>query len=611
MKLRLLAGAALIFFLLTAFRSGWRHEESDFPNYYTAAVLVRKGLPLRDYYDWTWFQRQMNYAGLERTLGGYIPQTPVTMMPLVPLAEFEPQSAKRVWLVLNLFFLGGTVWMLARLTRFRPETIWLLTFAGFGSLYSNFLLGQYYVFLLFLLTLSFYCLNRDRHATSGFFSGVAFALKLYGGPFLLYFAVKRQWRAVAGMLVASAGLLAIAIALFGWADVHYFATQVLPRAMDGEVISPYHSGNNAMPVLLRRLLMAEPELNPHPLWNAPWLFFFLRPLFAFGILAFTLTSLASARAHSLRRGFAWFLIAMLLISPNISSYTTILLLLPLVLLLDDASFLEQAFFFVCYILLTLPTFTPWMWMFPKVWLLLAWFAAVGRDYLRSIALRVTPKLAAGIAVIVLIVAAADARRHLASYAQEPGRHYEQVAAAAGPVFSPVVTPAGVFYQTIGRDRYVLRRFRDNQVQDFAFEGEAFRPFVPSPPQADTSSTNDTIYFELVANRASTTMAFNVAAGKAEPASRSLTAASFPSAEDEKMNSSVVSPDGKWIAFTPRDAGPNRVWLRKLPNGPMQQLTGGNCNSQSPAWDFDSRTIYFTSDCGRGMGLPALYRGAIP
>src|SRR5258708_6791407 len=76
--LPIVAMLATIAFLATTFRAGWNRAETDFPNYYTAAVLVRKGAPLHSYYDWTWFQRQMNYAGVENQLGGYIPQTPLT-----------------------------------------------------------------------------------------------------------------------------------------------------------------------------------------------------------------------------------------------------------------------------------------------------------------------------------------------------------------------------------------------------------------------------------------------------------------------------------------------------------------------------------------------------
>ena len=51
--------------LLTSFRRGWTQVETDFPNYYTAAVLTVQRQPLWNFYDWSWFQRQMNYTGTE------------------------------------------------------------------------------------------------------------------------------------------------------------------------------------------------------------------------------------------------------------------------------------------------------------------------------------------------------------------------------------------------------------------------------------------------------------------------------------------------------------------------------------------------------------------
>src|ERR1700733_12245555 len=104
------------FFLMTSFRQGWLEVQSDFPNYYTAAVLTRHHMPLQRFYDWRWFQRQMNYTGTERQLGGYIPQTPLTMVPLLPLSGLAPQAAKQVWLAFNLILLGGSVALFSRMT---------------------------------------------------------------------------------------------------------------------------------------------------------------------------------------------------------------------------------------------------------------------------------------------------------------------------------------------------------------------------------------------------------------------------------------------------------------------------------------------------------------
>ena len=68
--------------------------------------------------------------------------------------------------------------MPSRITRFRWEQITVLMLCGSGSLASNFVHAQYYVFLLFLLTLTFWCLDRNQEVASVFLSGITFGLKL-------------------------------------------------------------------------------------------------------------------------------------------------------------------------------------------------------------------------------------------------------------------------------------------------------------------------------------------------------------------------------------------------------------------------------------------------
>ena len=150
-------GAALVlfvWFLATSFRRGWNESATDFPNYYTAAVAVREHQPLRNFYDWAWFNGEIERVGIDRQSGSYLPQTPLTMLPLIPLAGLPPQNAKRAWLTINLALLIAVVYMLARISRRPFEQIALLALLGHSSLASNFIYGQYYVFLLFLIVLS-------------------------------------------------------------------------------------------------------------------------------------------------------------------------------------------------------------------------------------------------------------------------------------------------------------------------------------------------------------------------------------------------------------------------------------------------------------------------
>lgn len=586
--MRLAALGTFLFLLIGPFRAGWTQAGTDFPNYYTAAVLVRQHQPLHDYYDWTWFARQMNYAGNGMQLGAYTPQTPLTMLPMVGLTGFVPQTAKRIWLVSDLVFLGVTVWLLSQITSFRFEAIWLLAFCGYFSLRTNFLYGQYYVFLLFLLTLAFYLLDRTNHLLGGCITGIILGLKLYGGPFLVYFAVKRQWKALFGMIAMVLLLVGVALVLFKPADIHYYATQILPRSLEGGSVDPYNPGDPTFSTLLRRSFVAEPELNPHPLWQAPWLFFLLRSLISLAVIAFLFLGIIMKRTTD-RHDFAWLIIAVLLLSTSTASYSFIVLLLPLVLLLEESGPRQSIFLVLSYVLLTLPLRPAWM--FPKVWLLFAVFIAVGWPCWRTMPRR----FALTAMVITALISFVDAKRQLLNYANEPGRHFERVAVQSGALFSsfPVVSRAGVFYQSMENGRYVLRWLHDGRDEELSFEGQALHPRL--------TLDGKSVYFELVANRISTMMQFDPSTGRAAPRA-------MPVPADSAV--SVVSPNGKWMAFESTQNGPTQIWLRDLSSGQERALTGGNCNSSSPAWELDSNAILFASDCGRAFGLPALYRARL-
>jgi len=585
MPLRAAALLTFVIFLGTAFFTGWTKSETDFPNYYTAAVLVRQGQPLRKFYDWTWFARQMNAAGQGVQFGTYTAQTPLTMLPMVPLAGFPVQRAKQIWLACNLIFLGAAVWLMSRMTRVRFESIWLLALCGFFSLRNNFMYGQYYVFLLFLLTLAFYCIHRGKFWLSGVMSGIAFGLKLYGGPLLLYFAARRQWKALLGMIAVTLLLVGLAIAMFGAADVRYYATQILPRSLEGGPTDPYTPWNPTFTTLLRKTFVGEAEWNPHPLWHAPQVYFFLRSFVGMAIVVFL--ALGAGRKHaSERHDFAWFVIAAMLLSTSVASYTFIILLLPVVLLLEEAGPRESAFLVISYVLLSLPLHP--VALFPKVWLVAALFVVAGMASWRGMSWEWVVTGLAFAATFGLFTA----ERQMRSYASEPAQHFERVGVRQGEIFSsyPVVTPAGIFYQSIGKDRYVLRWLHENRDEELVFAGNALLPRLA----ADGVS----VEFELVGEGELKRMEF-------DPVTREAVA--VPAKAPGDWAHSVVSPDGKWMAFEHEQEGPTRIWLREMASGKERELTGGNCNSLAPAWELDSRNIIFASDCGRGFGLPALYR----
>jgi alpha-1,2-mannosyltransferase len=653
--------------LATSFRRGWTQLVTDFPNYYTAAALTLDRQPLRNFYEWTWFQRQMNYAGIDG-LGGYIPHTPLTMLPMIPLARLPVQDAKRVWLCLGILFLAASVELLARMARFGRLDIWLVVLLAYGSLQTNLAYGQYYLFLLLLFTLAAWCLFRDRPYAAGAILGVVFAVKLYAAPFLLFFALKRQWKAVAGMALSMIAFSALAIAMFGIGDVWFYVHTVMARGLDGTTNDPYNPGWGSMAAFLRHALVAEPELNPHPLANAPLAFFFLKDVYTLGVLALACLVIARADWDRLSE-FGWILMVLCVLSPATVSYHFILLAPAIVFFLRGAQPGWAAGLLTLYALIALPL--SWYqhllrgWYanaFPKAWLLLALMLWAAWDRLR-----VDRRWAALAAIGVVAISAIHASGRFRAYRQESTRVAEAVASQPDAVFasSPSIGPHRLGFETWSGARYAIRIVEDGQARTLAFEGHAFHPAIaaadvyfegaahghsqiwlrdetgrdrvvagaelePREPAISADGrllafvSGDSLYLREnagirviyraagIAQPAFFPAADRIAFVQGPPGARFVQSISILSGAADRLTpldcfQPAVSPDGLALAYVKSETGGRQVWIEDLASGQSRRLTAGACNNDSPAWAIDSHSIVFSSDCDRGLGQSALYR----
>ena len=107
---------------------GWRSLNTDFSNYYLATRLYRQGCPLKRAYDWVWFQRQKDHAGVDQPLVSFIPNPPSCILPFLPLASVSPLAAKRWWLVINLALLGGIVVLLNAIVQMGLRRVAIIVF---------------------------------------------------------------------------------------------------------------------------------------------------------------------------------------------------------------------------------------------------------------------------------------------------------------------------------------------------------------------------------------------------------------------------------------------------------------------------------------------------
>jgi Glycosyltransferase family 87/WD40-like Beta Propeller Repeat len=70
---------------------------------------------------------------------------------------------------------------------------------------------------------------------------------------------------------------------------------------------------------------------------------------------------------------------------------------------------------------------------------------------------------------------------------------------------------------------------------------------------------------------------------------------------------AVSPDGRWLAFSGLQSGNWNLYLREIATGATRRLTNSPCNQIEPAWEADSKTLLYGSDCGRSLWFTAICR----
>lgn len=274
----LLLAFLLGLFLFRGFIPAWKSLNTDFRNYYVAAWLYRQGSSLLRVYDFTWFQRQKDHAGIGPCVVGFVPDTLLSALPIVPLTGLPPLTAKCVWLVINAGLLALSALILSRITRLGWRRILIVVFLAVEPLAKNFLYGQMHLLVFFLLAATVWLMKRKQPVAGGISIALAAALKLYPALFLVFFLRKRQWRALAGLLAGLVILAGLSVYLFGWEVHRIYLSQILPQMGRGENIDPYAPGWNSLTAFLHRAFIREPELNPYPLVHAPGIYAFVQPL---------------------------------------------------------------------------------------------------------------------------------------------------------------------------------------------------------------------------------------------------------------------------------------------------------------------------------------------
>lgn len=589
--------ALLCGFAATGFIPAWRHLNSDFPNYYLVARLYRAGYPLDRVYEWTWLQRQKDHQGIDQGLVSFIPLTLPSAVAVMPWSSLPPLEAKRQWLLVNLVFLVLIHIMLTRITTLGWERVALLMFLAFIPLRDNFLLGQMHVFVLLLLTLAAWLYFRESHFLAGISLAIAAALKIYPALFLIFFVWKKQWRAAIGLVVGLSSVAVLSIRLFGRDACVLYAREVLPAGLRGDTIDPYNTAWNSWTALLRRLFIAEPELNPSPLAHLPWLYAFLQPLIHGSIFVVFMWALSSQKKEGERTKIEWatFLFLLLFLSSQPAPYHFVALVLTTVLLADYlvahrrpmvGCFALLTYSLICGPIIRFPGILPTGWhsllffsrlVFMAVFGgLLLWMLVRPSTELESHFKSRSAALAISALIVLTVFGFISTEKHLKGQFEN---YKSRVSNTPEDLFAsnPVLSSEGILFTGMTQAGYTIRRLQGGTVISVpGIAGDLFH--------ATVSQVTNLNWAEQSSRGGSRIVQFTIGA----PGSKSTMK---PEVEDAQEP--VVSRDGQFLGFLRAVNGRNSLWVRTI------SVTAGKKEAaeahEIAGTEYDVREMSFTPD----------------
>jgi hypothetical protein len=296
----------------------------DFANFYTAGVLVRRGLGAELYNPSTQWKVQQEFASEVKTRRGpmrYM-RPPFEALFFSVFAAWPYATALLLWTGVKLALLSVTPFVVVRgrfwKESFPPCATVLLVLGTFPE-FMDLLMGQDAALLAFLFAISFWQLATGRDTAAGFTLGLALFKFQLAIPFVVTLLIAGRKRVLPGFAMSASAVLALSAALVGWSGLLKYPGYLLALSQaTGVGIKP------ELQMTLRGLLTLFVGRLPY-LGGIHWV---LAPV-ALGAIVYTGLIWRKAGDRFLAEGFGLAAIVAIVTSYYAYDYDLLLLIVPL------------------------------------------------------------------------------------------------------------------------------------------------------------------------------------------------------------------------------------------------------------------------------------------
>jgi hypothetical protein len=265
--------------------------DSDFPNYITSAKIVADHGEVTRLYDNAWFQGEIRrYRTGNASEGKFSPFPPPTALLLVPLAAMTPLDALRILTGASILCLLCSIIWLARTLAWSYLACAVFVLLSGGAILNALRFGQPYVFVSLSCILGYYARLKGRPWLAGMCFGLFAPLKYFPVVFLVYFALRREWKVASGGALAILAVLSLSVAVLGWQLHMTFLSSILGNHLLANLSmqNPFTASFQSFDTLFRRLFLFDAAANPEPLIAAAGIQRIGEPIVKLSIAAVTL-----------------------------------------------------------------------------------------------------------------------------------------------------------------------------------------------------------------------------------------------------------------------------------------------------------------------------------
>lgn len=352
----------------------------DFSNAYIGAVFLKEAWWTSNIYD-AW---KFNVLAVEKGFSGlflaYYPNTPFLAFFFYPASFLSAVSAKLCFNLISTFLLLLALFRLQKREQVPPWLFLVLPIVFFTSLKNGLYFGQVYFLLFFLLIEGLYAFEKKRTILGAFFWGTALMLKVFPVLLAILLVLEKRYKALLFYIGICVAWLAISLLQVDMATWWYYLKEVLPKSAEGAYYDGFTPAAKSATMLFKNLFVYDKLHNPSPVWNSYTAYLLVQAMYKTSIISTAIIFTWSSR-KTLNVKMGIWLIAGTLLSPGLSSYASILLLFPCLIMFSKAaniSLKKQVFFSVLiafYVNIPITYFynLPLVFQFPKVYLLLLIF----------------------------------------------------------------------------------------------------------------------------------------------------------------------------------------------------------------------------------------------